>query len=133
MGSTTICFDFSNMEVSHLRVTTFSSEIMWTVASSHWKLFAFYWLIKSSILKIFSSSEGITNVLPLTESTVFTTSVSTRASPPLDHLSRPSGLSTHLFFPALLSPSLIRQKTLQHQTLEDLHRLFQLLTRSCYS
>lgn len=127
------------MEVSHLRVTTFSSETMWTVASSHWKPFAFYWLIKSSILKIFSFSEGIMNVLPLTESTVSTTSVSTRASSIRSVGSHPSPLSLVSWLITLsslvlaLSSPLIRQETLQHQTLEDLHRLFQLLTRSCDS
>mmetsp|Transcript_39518 Transcript_39518/g.77769 ORF Transcript_39518/g.77769 Transcript_39518/m.77769 type:complete len:201 (+) Transcript_39518:364-966(+) len=75
MASITIFFACLSMAVSPLRQTTCSWGTTLTVASRVWRPSAFCWLIRSSIQRTSSSSEGTTSALPSTESTDFMMSV----------------------------------------------------------
>ncbi len=75
MVSTMTCCVCLNTAASPQNQTTCFWGTMWTEESSLWKLFAYFWPIRSNTLKIFSYCEETTNVHLLTEFMAFMTNV----------------------------------------------------------
>lgn len=109
MGSITTCWDCSSTEAFHPSQTTCSWAIMWIVESSHWRRSACCWRTKSNIQRTSSCSAATTSAPALIE---FTGEF-------------PSPLADFTQFLILWFIQILRrmQATIQHQIMENVHRL----------
>ena len=87
----------------------FLVKCLYSQVNRVWRPSVCCWLTRSSILRTSSCCEETTSVLPSTESTDFMMNV-----------------SLHLNLLISCYPMIFRQKKVQYQAVEDIHRLFQL-------
>jgi hypothetical protein len=114
MANTMTCCDCSNMADSHRNQITCSSEIMSTEGNKAWKRSAYCFRSRLNTQRTFSFFEETTSAPRSIESTASMTNVC-------------GAFFAHLrtTVPLLLTRR-CRQAPVQHQDLEDLHRLLQL-------